>query len=72
MKEDRDFFSFLEKNMDPNMVIGTPRVLCQKLETVKARVERLEALDIKYSTLWIVCAKENCFHDFIIRWGPNQ
>lgn len=63
---------FLEKAFPPNMIIMTPRVLCQKLETVKTRIEKLEAAGISYTSLWVVCRSQSEFDEFVDRWKTTS
>ncbi|KZS09212.1 transcription termination factor, mitochondrial isoform X2 [Daphnia magna] len=56
------------KCIDPGLVIMTPRILCQKLDTVKDRIEILETTGIQYSSLWMVGRSQREFDDFVKRW----
>ncbi|XP_057373497.1 transcription termination factor, mitochondrial-like [Daphnia carinata] len=61
-------YLLVEKCIDPSLVIMTPRILCQKLHTVKDRIERLETNGIQYSSLWMVGRSPREFDDFVKRW----
>ncbi len=63
------FFVPTEKGVNPNIIIMTPRILCQKLDTVKDRLEKLEAQGIQYTSLWMVCRCQREFDEFIRRWN---
>lgn len=49
-----------------------PEILRHKLETVKERIERLEALGIKFLSLWIISGRDQVFEDYVKRWGPEE
>ncbi|KAI9556856.1 hypothetical protein GHT06_016648 [Daphnia sinensis] len=61
-------YLLVEKCINPGLVIMTPRILCQKLDTVKDRLEVLETNGIQYSSLWMIGRSQHDFDDFVKRW----
>lgn len=54
------------------MIVMRPEIFRHKLETVKERIERLEALGVNYLSLWILSTRDRIFEDYAKRWGREK
>lgn len=54
------------------MIVMRPEVFRHSLETVKDRIQRLEALGVKFLSLWILSCRDQVFEDYVRRWGHEE